>query len=91
MSQLVSVSEPSVQRALARRKSLHHSEPGNKAVLTVGPSQKQMGQLQENTLAISALRLGEAGGSQATTSLGQVMAFLIELADQDATSCPVNE
>lgn len=91
MSQLVPVSKPSGQRTSARRISHRHGETSNTAADSVNLSQRQVDQLQETPLVTPEVRIGEADRLRGSTSLGQVIAFLIELADKDALDCAPRE
>ena len=91
MSQFTAVSGHNVESIKDERTQSRQSESSNQVGHSGDHSQRHSDHLQDKGLDTLAMRTGAVGSVRGPTSLGQVIVFLIELADKDAPECRIRE
>jgi len=91
MSQSITVSNQNALGKGDERTLSCHGESNLGAGCLGSQSRKRVEQLQGNNLDTLAMRAVEVRGVKGGARLGQVVAFLIELADKEVADCGLDE
>jgi hypothetical protein len=91
MSQSIAVTEYNEHKMIDERAQPKQSERTSWVGRISRQGSKGTDRLQDKSIDTLVIRTAEADGMQGVTKLGQVMMFLIELADKDTSDCKTIE